>query len=78
MNSTTTTSSKDVTKAKSAPDTTPGVISGSCTLKKVRTGPAPKTGRGAQKRAVKAHQRCRDGDDDERNAQRRMCQDHPA
>ena len=41
-NSTTTTSSNDVMNANSAPDTTPGTISGICTLKKVRTGSAPR------------------------------------
>ena len=40
-NSTTTTSSNDVMKANSPPEITPGRISGICTLKKVRTGPAP-------------------------------------
>ena len=39
--STTTTSSKEVMKAKSAPEMTPGRISGICTRKKVVTGFAP-------------------------------------
>ena len=39
--STATTSSNDVMNAKSAPEITPGKINGICTLKKVRTGPAP-------------------------------------
>ena len=40
--STTTTSSKEVTKAKSAPEITPGMISGMVTLKKVVVGEAPR------------------------------------
>jgi hypothetical protein len=40
-NITTTTSSNDVIKANKAPEITPGIIKGICTLKKVRTGPAP-------------------------------------
>ena len=42
MNSTTTTSSNEVMKANKAPETTPGVTSGSTTLKKARTGEAPR------------------------------------
>ena len=42
MNSTTTTSSKEAAKANRPPETTPGLMMGSCTLKKARTGPAPK------------------------------------
>ena len=41
MNSTATTSSNEVTKANRAPETTPGRISGSITLKKVVRGLAP-------------------------------------
>ena len=40
-NSTTTTSSKEVTKAKSAPAITPGRMSGMTILKKTRAGSAP-------------------------------------
>ena len=39
---TTTTSSNEVTKAKRAPEITPGVINGTMTLKKVVLGGAPK------------------------------------
>ena len=39
--STTTTSSNEVMKAKSAPEITPGKISGICTRKKVTVGVAP-------------------------------------
>ena len=42
MNSTVTTSSNEVAKANSAPEATPGAISGSCTRRKLRQGPAPK------------------------------------
>ena len=42
MKSTATTSSNEVTKAKSAPETTPGRISGMMTLKKVVVGVAPR------------------------------------
>ena len=41
-NSTTTTSSKDVMNASSAPDMTPGRMSGTITTKKVRVGLDPK------------------------------------
>ncbi len=41
-NSTTTTSSKEVMKANSAPEITPGSTSGTVTLKKVRTPSAPR------------------------------------
>ena len=42
MNSTTTTSSNEAANANSAPDTTPGAISGNCTRRKIRTGSAPR------------------------------------
>ena len=41
-NKTTTTSSNEVMKANKAPDTTPGMIRGICTLKNVLTGVAPR------------------------------------
>ena len=41
-NSVTTTSSNEVAKANSAPEITPGAITGSVTRKKVCTGPAPR------------------------------------
>ena len=41
-NSTITTSSKEVMKAKRAPEITPGKISGISTLKKLRIGPPPR------------------------------------
>ena len=42
MNRTTTTSSSEAANANSAPEMTPGLMSGNCTLKKLRTGPAPR------------------------------------
>src|ERR1700754_4729135 len=41
-NSDTTTSSKEVTNANTAPDSTPGMISGSVTLRKVAGAEAPR------------------------------------
>ncbi len=42
MNSVTTTSSNEIANANSAPEITPGAITGSVTRKKVSTGPAPR------------------------------------
>ena len=42
MKRTMTTSSKEAAKAKSAPESTPGVIRGNCTRRKVVSGPAPR------------------------------------
>ena len=54
MNSTTTTSSKEVAKAKRAPERTPGAISGSCTRRKVVSGPAPRLAAARVRLASKA------------------------
>ena len=42
MNSITTTSSREAAKANRAPEITPGLMRGNCTLKKQRAGPAPR------------------------------------
>ena len=73
--STTTTSSKEVTKAKSAPEITPGMISGMVTLKKVVVGEAPRLSGGAVERLVEADERRGHGDDDEGDAERGMGED---
>ena len=62
-------------KAKSAPEITPGRISGICTLKKVVTGSAPRLRRGADQALVEADERRGHGDDDEGDAERGVGED---
>ena len=70
-----TTSSREVAKAKIAPDTTPGIASGKVTRRNTVTGGAPKAARGTLDGGVDPLQGRRDADDHEGNAQNRMCND---
>ena len=72
---TTTNSSKEVTQANRAPETTPGRMSGRITLKNTVCGGAPRPGAGASQGMIEPRERRRYGDDDERRCQGGVCQD---
>ena len=74
-NSTTTTSSHEVTKANSAPEITPGEISGRITLRNTGGRRRAEAGAGADHRLVEAGQGRRHRDHDERRRQQRVGED---
>ena len=76
-NSATTISSNEVTKANSAPETTPGAMIGSVTVRNAWRGEAPEARGGAGEIGVEALQGRRHGDDDERQRQHGVRQDEP-
>ena len=65
MKSETMISSKEVAKAKSRPDSIPGAISGSVTVRNVVSGPAPKAGGSRFEPPVEDFKTGGDGDQDE-------------
>ena len=70
-----TTSSNEVTKANTAPPTTPGRISGSVTVRKMRTSPAPRPAAASGSRRSSAVERNADVQHDEGQREHRVRDD---